>query len=316
MSRSSFLDRMLRYVLKPFDLKPEEFTRRIGVIPTILASVFVRQTSRLYDYIGNQPGLGHFLNVGLWEDLEEDWEPGDTFTMTDRCRALVREVADRASIGSSTRLLDVGFGYGQQDRIFLEEYDCKEIVGINITASQVSKAEELLQEFVDQGRFLPHVGDAVKLPYSDASFDRVTAIESPFHFHTREDFLEEAYRVLNREGIMVATDIINGREKGEAPFSERLFSIAHDTYWQVDRDNYCTVEDYRESLLDVGFTNVRVQDVTERTLQPGISRYMRWRTSLHPPWLQALMQPVLKWGLNFYRSQYLRYVIVTAEKAK
>lgn len=311
---NSFFDRTLRFMLKPLDLTPEELARRLGVIPTIIGSAFVRQTSRLYDYIGTQPGLGRFLNVGWWERSADDWEPSEAFSMTSQCETLVRRVGDRADLDKHSRLLDVGFGYGEQDRIFLDDFNCGSIVGLNITASQVEHARNEFADAVDRGRFLPHVGDAVKLPYAAGSFNRLIALESPFHFHTRKDFLEEAYRVLESEGKMVVTDIINGRERGENPVSERLFGIAHNTYWQVDRENHCTVEQYRDDLESFGFREVSIQDVTDRTLTPGITRYIRWRTSQQPAWLRAIIKPAVNWALDFYRSNYLRYVIVAARK--
>lgn len=308
------LDRAVRFLLKPFRTTPEELARRLGVIPTILGSAFVRQTSRLYDYIGNQPGLGHFLNVGWWETTNKDWSPAESFSMTDQCEALVRKVASAADLNEESRLLDVGFGYGEQDRIFLEDFNCGRIVGINITASQVRKARDLVSEVPGSERFSPHVGDAVNLPYRDESFNRLIALESPFHFHTRGDFIPEAYRVLEPGGRFVATDIINGYDPGEAPLSQRLFGIGHNTYWQVDRENHCTMEAYERLMEDAGFVDVTVQDVTDRTLTPGITRYLRWRTHQQPFWLRTAIKPVVNWALSFYRSNYLRYVIVTAQK--
>lgn len=307
------MDRLLRFLLKPFSLTPERLARRLGVIPTILSSVFVRQTSRLYDYIGTQPGLGRFLNVGWWDQLDDDWEPSESFSMTEECEQLVHRVGRLADLDGDSRLLDVGFGYGEQDRIFIDEFNCGEVVGLNITASQVRTARDELRDYVSDGRFRPVVGDAVKLPYGDNTFNRLVALESPFHFHTREDFLDEAKRVLSSGGKLVITDIINGREPGESPLSERLFSIAHNTYWQVDRKNHLTTEGYHDALESLGFRQITVRDVTDRTLTPGITRYMRWRTSRQPTWLRLPMAPVVNWALSFYRSEYLRYVIVTAQ---
>lgn len=314
MSSKSLVDRILGILLYPFDMTPEGFLRRLGVIPTIIGSIFVRQTYRLYDYIGTQPGLGHFLNVGWWEDPDEDWTPPDTFDMTDRCQALVRKVADRANLNADSNLLDVGFGYGEQDRIFLDEYDCGRITGINITLSQVQTARERLLDRFDGDRICFNLGDAVQLPYPENTFNTIIALESPFHFHTRKQFLKEARRVLEKGGRLIMTDIINGYPQGEAPLPQRIFSIVHNVYWQVNAENHSTSEQYRRRLNELNFENVEVQDITENTLVPGITRYLRWRVLQQASILRFFAYPFVKWALSFYRSKYLRYVIASAKK--
>ena len=52
------------------------------------------------------------------------------------------------------------------------------------------------------------LGSATERPLPDSSCDVVTAVECGFHFHTRERFLAEAYRVLRPVGLIVLADVI------------------------------------------------------------------------------------------------------------
>ncbi len=311
---NSLLDRFLRGVLSSFGTTPEEALRRLGTVPTVLSSLFVRRTSRLYDYLGPQPALGHFLNVGWWENPSEEWTPPETFDMTDRCRELVRQVGREADLGPDSHLLDVGFGYGEQDRIFLNEFDCGRITGINITETQVHEAYHRLDSTSSSHRMSFTVGDAVRLPYPSGQFDRLVALESPFHFRSREDFLREAFRVLEPGGKLVLTDIIDGYPKEDTPISYRLLSRFHDTFWQVPAENRYRAGEYRLILEDMGFTGIELKDVTENTLIPGAVRYLRWRLDRAPTWLRIPAYPFLRAVINFYGSGYFRYVIVRACK--
>jgi microcystin synthetase protein McyJ len=308
------LDRVLEFFLIPFDATPEDVLHRLGVVPTVAASFFVQGTHRLYDYIGTQPGLGRFLNVGWWEDYEQSWEPTDEFDMTEQCARLVRKVGRRAGLDAQSDLLDVGFGYGEQDRIFRDEFNCGSITGINITKNQVRTARDRFRSLESGDRAVFHVGNAVRLPYPDEEFSHLIALESPFHFKTRERFLEEAFRVLEPGGRLVVTDIINGYKKGQAPLRDRLIAFLHNVYWQVADENHCTVGEYDDLLLQKGFTDVKLDEVTERTLVPGITRYLRWRMFHNSNWMSIPARPVVQLGLDFYRSGYLRYVLASARR--
>ena len=51
-------------------------------------------------------------------------------------------------------------------------------------------------------------GDACRLPFASAAFDRVLAVECIFHFPSRRQFFGEARRVLRRGGKLALSDFI------------------------------------------------------------------------------------------------------------
>ncbi|MCQ6245747.1 class I SAM-dependent methyltransferase [Streptomyces malaysiensis] len=106
-------------------------------------------------------------------------------TIDEASQALADLVADAGEFGPGDRILDVGFGYGDQDFRWLETCKPEKIVGVNVTQ-----------------------GGATALPFPDETFDKVVALESAFHFSTRDQFFAQAFRVLRPGGLLVTADVI------------------------------------------------------------------------------------------------------------
>lgn len=312
--KQNLFHRTMAVVLKPFGLRPGEFFEKLGVVGTVLASAFVRNPEELYNYIGDQPGLGKYLNLGWWDHGPiKDWNKDDELEMKENCDELVRKVANLADIDDDDQILDVGFGFGEQDILLADEFEFQSLVGINITYPQVKTARDRARNNgFDNMNFLK--GDAVKLPFKDNSFDKILAIESPFHFRTRDQFFDEAHRVLRSEGTLVTADIIYKYPPGDGPLEKRIFEAIHDWYWQVPEENHSTPSMYKTELENHGFRNVDVNDVTDNVIVPGIITYIYWRANTINWAVRTMINPILNWGIDFYESGHLRYVLSKSKK--
>ena len=61
------------------------------------------------------------------------------------------------------------------------------------------------------GRVDLMLGSATEMPFEAASFDKVTALESAFHFNTRDRFFDEAFRVLRHAAGSPLPTAVHGR---------------------------------------------------------------------------------------------------------
>ena len=146
-----------------------------------------------------------FVHWGYWE------QPGSaTGTREDYLSAMARlnsAVLDAADLDSGQRILDVGCGFGGTLSVIDRCFDRVRLTGVNIDRRQLEVARESVRP--SPGNSIHFVaGDACRLPFPDASFDRVIAVESAFHFPSRQLFLSEAARVMKKHGRLALSDFV------------------------------------------------------------------------------------------------------------
>src|SRR5262252_7210037 len=74
-----------------------------------------------------------WLNLGYWKSAHN---------YVDAASAMARLLGDALALGSGDKQLDVGFGFAEQDFLWLTEYGVSHITGLNITPMQVERARE------------------------------------------------------------------------------------------------------------------------------------------------------------------------------
>jgi cyclopropane fatty-acyl-phospholipid synthase-like methyltransferase len=263
----------------------------------------------MYDLVSTRAFSDHglYLNLGYWKDAS---------TIDEACRDMATLLAEKAELGPQDHLLDVGFGFAEQDMYWLEAFRPRRIVGVNLTASQVELARQRVAARQMDDRITLLEGSATALPLRPASFDKVTALECAFHFDTRERFFREAYRVLRPGGRLVLADVI------AMPLPDQWFKrVLYQSTWFSFRTNYFvskenvdTQETYVQKLNASGFCNVRLASIWDDVYPP----FHRWLAKpgtlkrFHPlarfPYYCALrFDPKMVYGA-------LDYVIVSADK--
>lgn len=249
-----------------------------------------------------------YMNFGYWAPGCRDHD--------EACEALARELGEAAGIGEGDRVLDVGFGYAEQDFYWLRTRNPKEIVGINVTPVQVEFARKRAEELGVADRLDMRTGSATTLPFEDDSFDRVVALESSVHFDTRQRFLEEALRVLRPGGVLATTDPLPPEVPGRKGLVARLDE------WRrrriIPADNWYARGTYAERLKAAGFVNVEVRNITDNVFKPN-AEYVRERCTalLADPNLKSSKQKsAIKWHMRLteMRKTMMDYVITVAVK--
>ncbi|MFZ0832099.1 MAG: class I SAM-dependent methyltransferase [Mycobacterium sp.] len=116
---------------------------------------------------------------------------------------------DRLGIGPSTKVIDVGCGAG---RHAFEAYRRgADVVAFDQDASELHGVQTIFTAMAEGGQAPPSatattlVGDALALPYADATFDCVIASEILEHIPDDETAITELIRVLKPGGMLAVT---------------------------------------------------------------------------------------------------------------
>jgi ubiquinone/menaquinone biosynthesis C-methylase UbiE len=211
-----------------------------------------------------------WMNLGYWRAVEaitganhERW--GELLVAAQANMA--RLLADTAPLGCEDDLLDCGCGYGDQDILWAEEFRPRSITGLDVTPHNVEIAGRRAEILGLSGKVSFRQGSATDLPFADASFDVVFALECAFHFDTREDFLREALRVLRPGGRLVLADMHRNNPRG-GRWRVRLRRTIERRLAHIPTANLIDTTAYRVLLERIGFSPVSISSLSEDVWRP------------------------------------------------
>jgi cyclopropane fatty-acyl-phospholipid synthase-like methyltransferase len=208
-----------------------------------------------------------YFNQGYWKD--------NPATQDAASAALAELLARVARLGPGDRVLDAGFGFGEQDLLWMERFGPDRIDGLNISPRQTEVAREHIAAAGLADKVDLRLGSATRMPFTGARFDKVVALECAHHFVTRQDFFDEAYRVLRPGGRIATTDIICVE-----PPPDPLGQALHAVLWlpnetMMPAANRHSRMEYAEGLRQAGFTSVRAVSIREHVYEPMVRHVAR-----------------------------------------
>ena len=210
------------------------------------------------------------------KDLEhltpDDLAPVDEFHSGQR-NATVR-LAQLARVSGAEDVLDVGCGIGGPSRFLAKAFGCR-VTGLDLTAEFVEVANMLARRTGLAGKVTYRQGDALDLPFSDASFDLVWSQNAAMNIADRDRLYAEMRRVLRPAGRLAIQDVAAG--PGGEPY--------YPTPWAKDKSIsfLFAPEVTREKLERAGFRVVAWHDPTRESLEQALARAKALETGSLPP---------------------------------
>ena len=210
------------------------------------------------------------------KDLEhltpDDLAPVDEFHSGQR-NATVR-LAQLAGVAGAQHVLDVGCGIGGPSRFLAKAFGCR-VIGLDLTAEFVEVASLLARRTGLADKVTYRQGDALDLPFADASFDLVWSQNAAMNIADRDRLYAEMRRVLKPAGRLAIQDVAAG--PGGEPY--------YPTPWAKDKSISFLFPPQitREKLERAGFRVLAWHDPTRESLEQALARAKALESGALPP---------------------------------
>ena len=157
---------------------------------------------------------------------------------------------EHVRIEPSFTMLDVGCGGGRTIHVLAARAPNGRVYGIDYSEASVEASRETNQSAVAAGRDEIQQGSVSKLPFADAMFELVTAVETHYYWPDLPNDAREIARVLKPGGTLV---VIAEAYKGRWGW---LFQLA----MLPMRAKLMSADEHRAWLETAGFTDVQVAE--------------------------------------------------------
>jgi len=169
------------------------------------------------------------------------------------------------SIGTHDSILDVGCGGGRTVSKLAAIATEGKVCGLDYSKESVAVASRINREWIKMGGVEIREGTVSQLPFPDAMFDLVTAVETHFWWFDLSAGMREVLRVLKPGGtLIIIAEIYKGAQTATAKLAEKYLPLSGMALLSVD--------EHRELFANTGYSDIQVIDESRKGWICGIGK--------------------------------------------
>ena len=247
---------------------------------------------------------GEDLHIGLYDGTRDIREAS--------AATVDRMAAALPALDHTTRVLDIGAGYGGSMRRVVQRFGCRATcLNLSETQNDTNRAKTGTAKLSDRIRVVHGVFEAI--PEPAVSYDVVWSQDAILHSDRREQVLAEVFRVLKPGGHFVFTDPMQAEDVPEG--------VLQPVYDRLQLNSLGSMRFYRQAATALGF-EVLAQDDLTRHLRTHYARVREDMLSNHDAlraggattayldamalglenWVKAADAGHLAWGIQLFRK--------------
>ncbi len=186
--------------------------------------------------------------------------------MNRRHAALTDWGLQHVSIGKHDTILDVGCGGGMTIHKLAEIAAEGKVYGVDYSEASVATSSGTNKRWIEMGRAEVRQGSVSQLPFSEQTFDLVTAVETHYFWPDLPADMREVLRVLKPGGTLI---IIAETYRG-GKYDKRLQRLAE--VGKFIGYAHLSVDEHAELFAKAGYYDVRVVEEYDKGWICGIGR--------------------------------------------
>lgn len=147
-------------------------------------------------------------------------------------------------------VLDIGCGGGQTIHAIAAIAAAGRVEGVDYSEASLAVASERNADLIAAGRAAVRQASVSRLPFTDGSFDLITAIETHYYWPDLPHDLQEILRVLKPGGrVIIIAEAYKGR---------RMDWLYRPVMRFLLNATYLSLDEHRDALMDAGFSDVAI----------------------------------------------------------
>lgn len=260
---------------------------------------------------------GEDIHIGMYQNAEEPISTASHRTVRHLSERLDQlgsgQGAERGNqgLGPSSRVLDIGSGYGGAARYLSKTFGCQ-VTCLNLSEVENERNRQLNSEAGLAEKINVLDGSFESIPCEDASFDCVWSQDAILHSGNRQEVFREVDRVLRASGLFVMTDPMKSDSCPDGVLQPIL-----DRLHLSDLSSPAIYKQYASELgwEDLGFEPfpqylvqhyssvlARTQEMEERLLEDISSDYIERMKRGLQYWIDGGAAGHLAWGVFLFRK--------------